>query len=59
MARAGGDRQRHGTKAQAANMVSTSPIELGRPMVIVEPSATRSREQRCQRLSPLHGPGAG
>ena len=46
--------------AQAANMLSTNPIELGRPIVTVEPSATpRVREQRSQALHPLHEPGAG
>ena len=37
--------------AQAANMLSTNPIELGRPMVTVEPSATPRAANSAARRS--------
>ena len=37
--------------AQAANMLSTSPIELGRPMVTIEPSTTPRAANSAARRS--------
>ena len=47
-------------RAQAANMLSTNPIELGSPIVTVEPSVTpRLGEQRGEPLDPVGELGPG
>ena len=46
--------------AQAANMLSTNPVELGRPIVTVRALRhSAGLKQRSQPLNPLHEPGAG
>lgn len=46
--------------AQAANMLSTNPIELGRLIVTVELSAHPAGFELCgQALHPVHEPGPG